>query len=313
MNIEANPTVATSARTRRTVLSVAIAVIATIPIAAGSSGASDEPTSPDTTESTVPTTGSLEATADTLEPTTGSYHRRGRSPHVHRSRRLGEQRLVREQVELRPRSSARSSSLWPTSSPIPANGWRSTHPPVPPSMTSSQRSPACPPSTPPRRPMSPSTGSTESRSSSPSPTTTRTNAETAGSACSKIQALLGRVPTTGPKAPTPAPSTVDPRHRRHPLRDRRDVLPGHLPAGPRRPRHAPQLHPNRRPRRDRAVQRRRSGRNVRSVLHLICVRRSSTHRVGVADGTGRRATTRAQQIPRSGVAGLSVTRSRSTD
>ena len=67
------------------------------------------------------------------------------------------------------------------------------------------------------------------------------------------------------------------------------------------------------PRRGRAVQRRRSGRNVRSVLHLIRVRRSSTHRVGVADGTGRRATTRAQQIPRSGVAELSVTRSRSTD
>ncbi len=35
MNIESNRTVATSARTRRTVLSVAIAVIATIPIAAG--------------------------------------------------------------------------------------------------------------------------------------------------------------------------------------------------------------------------------------------------------------------------------------
>ena len=51
MNIEANPTVATSARTRRTVLSVAIAVIATIPIAAGSSAASDETTSPDTTDS----------------------------------------------------------------------------------------------------------------------------------------------------------------------------------------------------------------------------------------------------------------------
>ena len=33
MNIEPNPSVATSARTRRTVLSVAIAVIATIPIA----------------------------------------------------------------------------------------------------------------------------------------------------------------------------------------------------------------------------------------------------------------------------------------
>ena len=59
MNIESNPTVATSARTRRTVVSVAIAVIATIPIAAGSAGASDEPTSADTTESTVPTTGSL--------------------------------------------------------------------------------------------------------------------------------------------------------------------------------------------------------------------------------------------------------------
>jgi hypothetical protein len=53
MNIESNPTVATSARTRRTVLSVAIAVIATIPIATGTSAASDEPTSPDTTESTV--------------------------------------------------------------------------------------------------------------------------------------------------------------------------------------------------------------------------------------------------------------------
>ena len=57
MNIESNPTVATSGRTRRTVVSVAIAVIATIPIAAGSAGASDETTSPDTTESTVPTTG----------------------------------------------------------------------------------------------------------------------------------------------------------------------------------------------------------------------------------------------------------------
>ena len=57
MNIEANPTVATSARTRRTVLSVAIAVITTIPIAAGSSAASDETTSPDTTESTVDTQG----------------------------------------------------------------------------------------------------------------------------------------------------------------------------------------------------------------------------------------------------------------
>ena len=50
MNIEPNPTVATSARTRRTVLSVAIAVIATIPIAAGSSAASDETTSADTTD-----------------------------------------------------------------------------------------------------------------------------------------------------------------------------------------------------------------------------------------------------------------------
>ena len=34
MNNQANPTVATSGRSRRTVLSVAIAVIATIPIAA---------------------------------------------------------------------------------------------------------------------------------------------------------------------------------------------------------------------------------------------------------------------------------------
>ena len=74
MNIESNPSVATSGRTRRTVVSVAIAVIATIPIAAGTAGASDEPRSADTTVSTVPTTDSpSEETADTLEPTTGSY------------------------------------------------------------------------------------------------------------------------------------------------------------------------------------------------------------------------------------------------
>ena len=60
MNNQANPTVATSGRTRRTVLSVAIAVIATIPIAAESSAASDDATSADTTDqSTVPTTGPL--------------------------------------------------------------------------------------------------------------------------------------------------------------------------------------------------------------------------------------------------------------
>ena len=73
MNTEPNRTDPTSRRGRRTVLSVAIAVIATIPIAAGSSGASDETTSADTTESTVPTTGSLEATTDSLEPSVGSY------------------------------------------------------------------------------------------------------------------------------------------------------------------------------------------------------------------------------------------------
>ena len=57
MNIEPNPTVAMSARTRRTVASVAIAVIAAIPIAAVSSAASDETTSPDTTDqATTPTT-----------------------------------------------------------------------------------------------------------------------------------------------------------------------------------------------------------------------------------------------------------------
>ena len=70
MNNQANPTVATSGRSRRTVLTVAIAVIATIPIAAESAGASDDATSADTTtESTVPTTGPLEETADTIEPT----------------------------------------------------------------------------------------------------------------------------------------------------------------------------------------------------------------------------------------------------
>ena len=81
MNIEANPTVATSARTRRTVLSVAIAVIAAIPIAAGSSAASDETTSPDTTDqATTPTTASApsetpassEVTAPAPEPTIGT-------------------------------------------------------------------------------------------------------------------------------------------------------------------------------------------------------------------------------------------------
>ena len=81
MNIEPNPTVATSARTRRTVLSVAIAVIATIPIAAGSSVASDETTSPDTTDqATTPTTASApseipassEVTATAPEPTIGT-------------------------------------------------------------------------------------------------------------------------------------------------------------------------------------------------------------------------------------------------
>ena len=142
-------------------------------------------------------------------------------------------------------------------------------------MTSSPRSPACPPSTPPRRPTSPSTGSTESKSSSPSPTTPTTNASTEGSPCCKIQVMLGSgSQLLGARPPRP-PSTVDPRRRRHPPGDRRDVLPGHLPAGPRRPRHDPQLHPNR-PRRGRAVRRRRSGRNVPCVLNLICVRRSSS-------------------------------------
>ena len=46
MNIKANPTDATSARTRRTVMSVAIAVIATIPIAAGPASADHSFTSP---------------------------------------------------------------------------------------------------------------------------------------------------------------------------------------------------------------------------------------------------------------------------
>ena len=102
MNIEPNRTVATSARTRRTVLSVAIAVIATIPIATGSSGASDEPTAADTTESTVPTTGSPDETADCPRTQHRHQHRRGRSPHVHRSRRLGEQRLVRAKANSDP-------------------------------------------------------------------------------------------------------------------------------------------------------------------------------------------------------------------
>ena len=57
MNNQANRTVATSRRTRRTALSVAIAVLATVPIATGSSAASDETTSPDTTDqATTPTT-----------------------------------------------------------------------------------------------------------------------------------------------------------------------------------------------------------------------------------------------------------------
>ena len=77
MNNQANPTVATSGRSRRTVLTVAIAVIATIPIAAESAGASDDATSADTTtESTVPTTGPLEETADTIE---GHHHRTQRT------------------------------------------------------------------------------------------------------------------------------------------------------------------------------------------------------------------------------------------
>jgi hypothetical protein len=72
MNIEPKPSVATSARTRRTALSVAIAVIATIPIATGASGASDKPTAADPTESTVPTTGLPDETGDSLEPTIGT-------------------------------------------------------------------------------------------------------------------------------------------------------------------------------------------------------------------------------------------------
>jgi hypothetical protein len=67
MNIEPKQSVAPSRR-RRTVVSAAIAVIATIPIATVASGASDEPTAADATESTVPTTGSLEDTAGSLEP-----------------------------------------------------------------------------------------------------------------------------------------------------------------------------------------------------------------------------------------------------
>ena len=179
---------------------MAIAVIATIPIAAGSSGASDETTSPETTESTVPTTGSLEETADTLEPTTGTYTE-------------GEVRLTFTVPEGWEHLSAAviptdsdpifGTMFMPvaTSSPIPANRWRLTHHPVPPSMTSSPHSPACPPSTPPRQPTSPSTDSTASRSSSPSPTTPTTNANSEGSPCFSTQRMLGWVPATGPQGP----------------------------------------------------------------------------------------------------------------
>lgn len=80
MNIDPNPTVATLARSWRTVVSVAIVVIATIPIAAGSSAASDETTSPDTTDQATPPTtaapsetpASLDVTATALEPTIGT-------------------------------------------------------------------------------------------------------------------------------------------------------------------------------------------------------------------------------------------------
>ena len=111
MNNEANRTVATSARTRRTVVSVAIAVIATIPIAAGSSAASDETTSPDTTDqATTPTTASApsetpaspEVTATAPEATIGTSIVGDVRLTFTASRRLGEQRLVRAQVGLQP-------------------------------------------------------------------------------------------------------------------------------------------------------------------------------------------------------------------
>ena len=134
----------------------------------------------------MPTTGSPDETADSLEPNIGTSI-------------VGDVRLTFTVPDgwenngwfvprrTPTRSSARSSTVSATSSPIPASGWRLLHPSVPPSMTSSQRSPTCPPSTPPRRPTSPSTGTTESKSSSPSPTTPTTNASTEGSPCSKIQ------------------------------------------------------------------------------------------------------------------------------
>ena len=202
MNIEPKPSVATSARTRRTALSVAIAVIATIPIATGSSAASDEPTTADTTESTVPTTGSPDETADSLEPNIGTSI-------------VGDVRLtftVPDGWENNGWFVAKANSdpifgaiLRPVGQHLLRSlpmGGGSTHRPVPPSMTSPQRSPTCPPSTPPSRPMSPSTGSTESKSSSPSPTTPTTNAETEGSPCSKNPgASLGQGPNYWAQGP----------------------------------------------------------------------------------------------------------------
>ncbi len=145
--------------------------------------------------------GSLEATADTLEPTTGSYNdvdvrltftlpegweNNGWSVNTANSFPgagvvFGHVANVFTDpchwVEIAPTPGPSVDDLASTFADVPAlDGFR--------------------------RPMSPSTDSTDSKSNSRSPTTTRTNAFSAGSVCSRNQALQRRVPTTGPNSPT---------------------------------------------------------------------------------------------------------------
>ena len=245
MNIEPKPSVATSARTRRTALSVAIAVIATIPIATGSSGASDDPTAADTTESTVPTTGSPDDDGRLPRTQHRHQHRRGRSPHVHRSRRLGEQRLVRGQGELRPdlRRDPRPVSANIFSDPCQ---WVEVDPPLGPTVDDLAAAFADVPVLNATEPTDVTVDGFHGK-----------QIEFTVPDYTEDECIDGRFALfqesrlrwagsqlLGARPPRP-PSTVDPRRRRHPPGDRRHVLPGHLPAGPRRPRHDPQLHPNR--------------------------------------------------------------------
>ena len=258
MNIEPNPSVATSARTRRTVVSVAIAVIATIPIATGSSGASDDPRR--------------------LTRQSRPCRQQGRS--------------TRQPTPSNPTSApASSGTLFASRSPFPTAGrttagswlksnsdpifgaildrvgnifsdpcqWVEIDPPVGPTVDDLAAAFADVPALNATAPTDVTVDGYHGKQIEFTvPDYTDDECIDGRFALFQDPELAGRSQLLGARPPRP-PSTVDPRRRRHPPGDRRHVLPGHLPAGPRRPRHDPQLHPNRPRRADESADERQPG------------------------------------------------------